>query len=467
MDIAWRPVLAVAAAGGVVLTALSARYGYHRDELYFHALGSHPAWGYPDQPPLVPLYAAAAGGSLVLLRLPATLAYMAGAVLTALIAREMGGDRRAQVLAALSWAVAPALVIGGHLLQPAIFDVVAWTAVTLLVTRWVRVRDDRLLLGVGLVTAVDLQIKFLIEVFLAALAAGVLLAGPRQLLRRPLLYAGGAVALLACLPGLWWQARHGWPQIEMGRVIAAKGTDGGRFGFLPYQLLDTGIITAPVWIAGLVRLWRGPWRLFAWAYGVLLVIFLVTGGKHYYMMGAYPALWAAGAQVMAGRRFPAVPYAVMAAISVALLLPVYPVRVLHATPEGAISYDARETVGWPALAATVARVYRPGDVIVTADYGAAGAIDRYGPARGLPRAYSGHNGLWYTGRPPDRPRPARVLFVRADRTDLLRFWTDVRLAATIDDGVALDNEEQGQRIWACQGQRLPWSALWPQLKHLS
>jgi hypothetical protein len=464
MRIAWRPVLIIALFAGAVLTVLSARYGYHRDELYFRVLGGHPAWGYPDQPPLVPLYAAHAGGSLMLLRVPSTLAFMSGVVLTALIAREMGGGPRAQTVAAASWAVTPALVVGGHLMQPTIFDVVAWTAVTFLVTRWVRVRDDRLLLGVGLVTAVALQNKFLIVFFLFALAAGILISGPRELLRRPMLYAGAAVAVLSWLPGLWWQARHGWPQIEMGRVIAGKGTDGGRLGFLPYQLIDTGILTAPVWIAGLLRLWRSQWRLFCWAYGVLLLVFLVSGGKHYYMMGGYPALWAAGAQTVERWRFRGVLFGVVAVISAVLLLPIYPLRVLHATPEAAISYDARETVGWPALVAQVATAYQPGDIIVTGDYGLAGAIDRYGSAHGLPKAYSGLNGMWYVARPPDRD--ARVLFVRAPRDFLVRFWSDVRSAGTIGNRFHLANEERGQQIWICQGQRLPWTQLWPQLKEL-
>jgi hypothetical protein len=464
MRVAWRPVLIVALVAGVVLTAVSARYGYHRDELYFRLLGTHPSWGYPDQPPLVPLYAAHAGGSLMVLRLPATIAFMAGAVLTALIAREMGGGPGAQVVAAASWAVTPALIVAGHLMHPTIFDIVAWTGVTLLVTRWVRVRDDRLLLGVGLVTAVALQNKFLIVFFLFSLLAGVLIAGPRELLRRPLLYAGGAVAVVAGLPGLWWQARHGWPQIEMGRVIAAENTDGGRPFFLPWQIIDTGILTAPVWIAGLVRLWRSPWRFFVWAYGILLAVFLVTGGKHYYMMGAYPALWAAGAQVVTRWRFRWALVGIAAAISAALLLPLYPLRVLHATPEAAVSYDVRETAGWPALVATVAKAYRPGEIILAGDYGVAGAISRYGAAYGLPRPYSGHNGLWYIGRPPDGNAP--VLVVRASRDFLQRYWGDVRFAGTIDNGLRVANEEQGQPIWVCRAQRLPWTRLWPRLKEL-
>src|SRR5215475_4172903 len=51
------PVLAVALVLATALVAFAGRYGYHRDELYFLACGRHLAWGYPDQPPLVPLIA--------------------------------------------------------------------------------------------------------------------------------------------------------------------------------------------------------------------------------------------------------------------------------------------------------------------------------------------------------------------------------------------------------------------------
>ncbi len=54
---ARRPVLLVAGLTGLVLLLVSGRDGYHRDELYFLTAGHHPAWGYPDQPPLVPLLA--------------------------------------------------------------------------------------------------------------------------------------------------------------------------------------------------------------------------------------------------------------------------------------------------------------------------------------------------------------------------------------------------------------------------
>ena len=100
------------AAGFVVLEgAASARYGYHRDELYFLACGRRLAWGYVDQPPFVPLVArlaSAVWNSPVALRVLPALAGAATIVVAALIARPLGGRRPAMTLAALATACTPA-----------------------------------------------------------------------------------------------------------------------------------------------------------------------------------------------------------------------------------------------------------------------------------------------------------------------------------------------------------------------
>lgn len=487
--VAWRPVLAMAAALGAVLLVLAARYGYHRDELYFRAAGRHLDWGYPDQPALVPLVARAItelfGDSLVLLRVPSALLTAAGVVLAALTARELGGGRRAQLLTAGAYAVCPFIVATGHLFSTATFDVFASTALVWLVVRWTRVRDGWSPLAAGIVAAVALNVKYLVVFLAAALVAGLLINGPRDFLRRPATFAGAAVAVLAALPGLFWQARHGWPQLEMSEQIAAEADFGGRPGFLPFQLVLTGVVLSWLWIHGLWRLFRSPdlarVRFLGWTYLLLALVFLVTAGKPYYLAGLWAALWAAGAVEIERRGAPrgagwavSVPaYAITGITTVLTTLPVYPVDLLARTPQPYINADAAETVGWPRLVAEVARVHRslPEDersqaVIMTVNYGEAGAIDRYGLALGLPRAYSGHNGYRYFGHPPDTGGP--VVFVGAESASgLLRFWTDVTVAGRVDNGVGLDNEEQGAAVWICRGPRAPWRELWPRLAHLS
>ena len=58
----WPAIGIIAAAAFGIEMAVSARYGYHRDELYFLQAGQHPALGYVDQPALTPLAARAIGG---------------------------------------------------------------------------------------------------------------------------------------------------------------------------------------------------------------------------------------------------------------------------------------------------------------------------------------------------------------------------------------------------------------------
>ncbi|MGK5551471.1 ArnT family glycosyltransferase [Actinomadura kijaniata] len=485
----WRPLLVIGGALGVLLIALSPWYGYHRDELYFRVAGRHLAWGYPDQPALVPLLARVLtgvfGDSLVALRTPSALAAGAGVVIAGLTARELGGDRRAQLMTAGAFAAGPFLVASGHLLSTATFDLLLSTAIVWLAVRWVRTRDHRLFLVIGVLAAVAGNIKYLAAPLLAALVVGLLVTGPRDFVRRPALWAGAAVAALGTAPGLVWQARHGWPQLEMADQIAAEGDFGGRLGFVPFQIVLSGTVLAVLWIHGLVRLLRSPdlrpYRFLAYAYLLLNVVFLITAGKPYYLAGLWAALWAAGAVEIERRGAPrgmawavSVPaYAIVGAMTVLTTLPVYPVGRLKDTPQPAVNADAAETVGWPRLTAEIARVHRslPPDeraraTILTSNYGEAGAIDRYGPALGLPRPHSGHNGYWYFGRPADTGGPTIVVGPDS-AAPLTRFWTQVTVAGRVDNGVGLDNEEQGKPVFVCRGQREPWARLWPKLRRLS
>ena len=124
------PVAGIAVLLAALLIAFSDRYGYHRDELYFLACGQHLAWGYPDQPPFVPLVARLmtdlAPGSLVVLRLPSALAAAALILLTGLLTRELGGRRAAQMLACAAVALAPLVTAASHLLSTTTFDLPAW-----------------------------------------------------------------------------------------------------------------------------------------------------------------------------------------------------------------------------------------------------------------------------------------------------------------------------------------------------
>jgi Dolichyl-phosphate-mannose-protein mannosyltransferase len=498
---AWRPLGVVAGVTALVMFALSGRYGFHRDELYYLAAGQHPAWGYDDQPPLAPLWAGlshAIAGSwpdalqLMLLRLPATLAVAGVILLTGAIAYEFGGGRKAQLFAALTIAVAPVLAISGHLLSTTIFDILVWTALAYIFARWVRTRADKLLLLIGPVAGVGLLIKTLPLVYAFGLVVGLLISGSprwpeeiakrspqgepggRAIFRRWQLWAGGVIAGLLWAPNVWWQASHGWPQVKMTAVIREDADWGGRAGLLPFQVLLLGIVAVLVWVPGLLRLLRDPsarpFRALGWAYLIVLIVVLATGGREYYPAGAYPALIASGAMVLERRALSwkvARAWLIPSAAATAVLgLPIYPVAWLHATPQPAVNYDAGETAGWPAFADQVRAVYqglpdgeRATAVILAGNYGEAGALDHYG----LPNVYSGRLAFWRWGPPPDSLTGPVVVVGHGWEADLRRECGSVDLAATIDNGLDLDNDEQGAQVWICRQPHRTWSRLWPEL----
>lgn len=483
------PGLAAIAVGfAVVLIGLSARYGYHRDELYFLAIGGHPAFGYVDQPPAVPLLAhavdAVSGHSLIWLRVPPALAGALVVFVTGLIAREFGGGRGAQLLAAASMAVSAILVSASHLDTTTIFDLLIWTVLSLLAVRALN-DHHQAWLWFGVVAGVGLQIKTLPVFFLAAVAAGLLLVGPRPVFRSRLLWVGAALAVAIWVPNLWWQASHDWPQLRLSRAIAAgtSGTSQPRWLIVPYQAVLVSPVLIPIWVAGWWRLARDPslrrWRAFAVAFVLLIVVFTAVGGKPYYLCGMYPTLLAAGAEptlrwvhrkAARARAFAlGAALALSAAVSAVLMLPIVPASALHNTPIVAINYDAGEQVGWPRFAATVAAAYdsipagdRTHAVVIGGNYGEAGAMHRYRPD--VP-VYGAQNSYWDLGVPPaDTTAAIAVGFKRAA---LAPWFATVRQVGSIDDGVALDNDEQHEPVWMCTGPTAAWTTIWAHARRLS
>jgi hypothetical protein len=149
---------------------------------------------------------------------------------------------------------------------------------------------------------------------------------------------------------------------------------------------------------------------------------------------------------------------------------VLPASALATVPLQNVNYNLGEVVGWPRFVQTIAGVVRslpPSEqrtvVLFTGNYGEAGAIDRYGAAYGLPHAYSGHNNYWWWG-PPTQTTGVTVA-VGFDRGYLQRFFAHVSQAATIDNGLGVENDEQGSAVWICSGRRASWATLWPELRH--
>src|SRR3984957_19042256 len=248
-------VFIVAAAAFAVEMAVSARYGYHRDELYFLEAGRHPAFGYVDQPPLTPLAARLAAvlfaNSLAGLRVLPALGLSALVLLTAGMSRILGAGRAGQVLAAVCVAGCAEYLGAMHLLSTTTPDFVAWAILLYLVLRLLESGEPRWWLAVGLCAGGAAEAKWTIWVLGAAGVAGFALPPQRRLLRSRYLLLGAVVAAALTAPDLIWQAAHGWPNLEVFRALQTAAGHN-RATYWPAQVLFTGLALTPVWVAGLV-----------------------------------------------------------------------------------------------------------------------------------------------------------------------------------------------------------------------
>jgi 4-amino-4-deoxy-L-arabinose transferase-like glycosyltransferase len=479
-------LIAVAAVAGEM--AVSTRYGYHRDELYFLQAGQHLAAGYVDQPALTPLAARLAsevfGGSLAGLRLLPALLLGVLVLVAAAMSRTLGAGRVGQAVAALAAATCGEYLGAMHLFTTTALDFTGWALALLCFLRLLASGNPRWWLAIGGSMGLAAADKWTISVLALGLVAGLAVTPQRTLLRSRYLLFGLLLAAALGAPDVVWQASHGWPNLA---VFHALSQDAGhnRIVYWPAQALYTGFALTPVWLSGLVWCLRSPaarrFRPAGVAAVTVAAVFFALGGKPYYPGAVFLFLFAAGAvpvERWLARGRPRRAWLAAAALAVStaggavVALPVMPAGVLRTVPLQQINYDLAETIGWQQQAALVGRVYRalpPGQravtTIVTGNYGEAGALARYAPAAGLPTAYSGANNFWYWGPPPARDRS--VIAVNLDPALLHRLFSSVRQVAVFRNGLGVADDEQGVPVYLATGLRGSWAAAWPQLKDFS
>lgn len=485
-------ILVVLAVVRVVLHCLSnGQYGFHRDELQTLDDARHLDWGFVAYPPLTPVIArlelALFGTSLIGFRFFAAVAVSAVMVIAGLIARELGGARGEQTLAAVAVGISPISLAQGAVFQYVAFDYLWGVAITYFVVRLLKSDDPRWWLAIGAMLGLGMETRYTMGFLALGLAGGVLLTDARRYLRSGWLWAGVALSLLLFLPNLIWQAQHHFVSLEFLSHIHARDVRLGRTeGFLLQQaLLCVNVVTVLLTVLGLsfflVRKEGQRYRLLGWTFVVTFVLFYFAKARFYYTAPLYPVLIAAGSVVRGNwlnslrpawtRRVQALQWSaiVLGGVAFALLVvPVAPIgsKIWNVTAK--LHDQFREEVGWDDLAQTVARVYdslpaeeRARTGILTGNYGEAGALNLYGPALGLPHAMSLTNSFWYRGYDPREPQT--VILVGFDLEEGNKLFQSCTASATNTNRFNVINEESRDHpdILLCHNLRTPWPVYWP------
>ena len=484
-------LLLIALATIVIHLITGRHYGFHRDELATLDDARHLDWGYVAYPPITPFFGRLSlllfGTSLVGFRFFAALVQAAAVVLTGLMAKELGGKRGAQLVAA--FAAIPFCLAGGALMQYVSFDYFFWVLTAYFVVRLLKNDDPRWWLAIGASIGLGMQTKYTMGFLVLGIVVGVLLTDARRYLKSKWLWFGAALSLLVFLPNLLWQAQHHFISLDFLKHIHARDIRIGRTkNFLPAQLNLT-LFAFPIWLAGLYFYLLSPkgkrFRMLGWMYVVPLFLFIIAKGRAYYLAAAYPMLYAAGSvwgeQWLATLRrgwaisLRALVWAALVVdilIVMAVALPTAPINSAWWKVSSKIQGDFREELGWPELVETVAQIrdkLPPEDRahlgILAGNYGEAGAIDLYGEKYGLPAAISGINSFWQRGY--GDPPPQTLIVIGLSRKFLQENFASCELAGHTGNRYGVPNEETEDHpdIYVCRNLKKSWPELWKNFQY--
>lgn len=479
-------ILAIALFFGLGHMLTNGQYGFHRDEWQFLSDAKHLDWGFVPYPPLTAaleyLGLNAFGISLVGLRSFSVIAQTLVIFVSGVMARDLGGGRRAQVFTALAVALSPMPIFQATEFQYSSFDLLWWVLIAWATIRLLRDDEPRWWLAIGVFAGLGLQTKYSIAFELAGVLAGVLFTDARRYVTSRWFWTGGAIALLIFTPNLVWLIRHDFISYHFLQGIHERDVRIGRAeGFLRDQfLINVNLFAAPVWLAGWIAYARSRrYRMLAWMYVVPLALFLLAQGRYYYMAGAYPVLLAMGAVV--GDRWirslrPGwhVGISTLAFVGVAVIGAYAIVRIVPLASSGPLrdyvlnnNDDLREEIGWEEIVAQVVAIrdalpaeQRAHLGIVVGNYGEYGAITLLGEKHGLPRPITAVNSGWLRGYPDPLPSTYIVVGSSSERVDELFF--DCRLAGHTFNSWGVRNTESidNPDIFVCGPTRAPLSELW-------
>ena len=475
----------------IVHMLVGQRYGIHRDELATLDDARHLAWGYVAYPPVTPFFGRLSlilfGPTLPGFRLFAALAQAVALVLTGLMAKEMGGGRGAQLVAA--FAGVPFCLGGGALMQYVSFDYLCWVLGAYFMARLLVSGDPRWWLAIGAAIGFGMLSKYTMGVFAVGIVAGVILTDARKYLRCKWLWYGVALSILIFLPNLLWQAQNHFISVDFLKHIHERDVRQGRTqNFLPDQLKMT-LLAFPLCLAGLYYCFFAPagkrLRAIGWMFVVPLLLFVILKGRVYYFAAAYPMVYAAGSVwgetwlgslhrgwATALRAVALLVLAVDIVIAAALALPLAPVHSKWWDVASKVQGDFVEEMGWPELVETVAQIRDslPPDQrahlgILAGNYGEAGAINLYGPRYSLPPAISGVNSFWARGY--GDPPPDTLIVLGHSYGFLARNFDSCRVAARAWNRFGVENEETRDYtgIYVCTGLKKSWPEFWADYRH--
>lgn len=491
------PVFLLAAFSVVIHLLVANNLEYHRDELLYFSLGQHPAAGYASVPPLIGWIAwmieSVFGYSVIAVRLfPA---FLGGALimLTASVAKELGGSKYASFLAALGLLISIFFLRTYSLFHPVHIEIFIWTLCLYVIIKYVNTADDKYLLLFGIVAGISMLNKYLAGLLIIGLIMIIPFTRYRDVFKKRMFYAGISAGFLIFLPNLIWQVSEGLP--VFGHINELYDTQLVHMNipvFLTEQLISPGMASFFT-IAGLIYL-SSPDRIVKFRFLGALVIFVIVAlmvlrGKSYYTLGVFPLLIAAGAvsyEKWIKQRWIRI---LLPVTLVVLTVPMVPIGIPVYKSTGLIEYfrvlndkygielgrrfedgsihslpqDYADMLGWEELTEVTSRAYsmiadKKASFIYCENYGQAGAINIIGKKFGLPEPVSFSESFRFWIPKQFDPDITSAIYINDEMgEDIKTLFGKITEVGGITNR---DAREYGTKVYLCENPKTSFNEFW-------
>lgn len=424
----------------IYLSSFVKSYGYFIDEFYYIACANNPAFGYVDHPPLAPLvltiFQFVFGDSIYAIRIIPALATSLAVLCTGVLTKEVGGNKFAQFLAALSVASMPVTLAFGGFYSMNAFEPLLAVLLLLIFVRIIKTGNLKLWMFAGLIMGIGIMNKHTFGIFIVALFFSLIVSGKWKIFFNRWVVVGSLISLIIILPNILWQIANDFPSLEFYRNISKdKNVYTPPVAFILGQVMQMSPSTVPIWLAGtFVFLFSKKVKDFRFLSILFLSLFLfmmISGTSRSDRLAfAYPAVFAGGAiffeNILSSKNLIWLRYVLVVllitgiGLAIPVILPYFDYSTVKSHTEflglnteiekgkkPPIPQLLADRIGWEDKVKLVVSAYnsltekeKKQSIIAAGNYGQAGAIELYGKPYNLPPVACAHNNyyLWSKNR---------------------------------------------------------------------
>jgi hypothetical protein len=483
----------------IYLSVFNKAYGYFIDEFYYIACANNPAAGYVDHPPLAPLSLTVIqflfGSSIFVIRILPALAESAGVFYTGILAKEIGGGKFAQILAACAMAASPTIITFGQFYSMNAFEPLLAVLLMLYAIKMIKENNARRWIVLGIIMGIGMMNKHTFGVFIIAFVLSLILAGKWKLIFNKWFLIGSLLALIIFIPNIIWQIVNDFPSLEFYRNINSdKNVPTPPGAFIIGQIMGMSPSTVPIWIAGFLFLVFSKsvkeFKFLGILFITLFLFMLLSGiSRSDRLAFAYPAAFAGGAifyeQLFLKYKLRWAKVVLIffifsgLAISLPLVLPYFSYETVIARTEF-IQYNTElergnkpllpqilaDKIGWEERFNLVYSAYqslsdedKKQTIVAAGNYGQAGALELYGKDKNFPPVVCGHNTYYFWSKSRLKGNILLKLGHDNEYHGLSERFTMVDVYPEVYTNKYVTSHENNLRVFICRGPLIPYSQM--------